>query len=71
MPPVINKDKCIRCGQCVDVCPMDVFYGSKKGETPVVRYPDECWHAEACGLRCLWRRMRMPQRTMGSTPSSG
>ncbi len=21
MPPVINKDKCIRCGQCVDVCP--------------------------------------------------
>ena len=52
MPPVINKDKCIRCGQCVEVCPMDAFYGSKKGEFPVVRYPDECWHAEACALQC-------------------
>ena len=31
---------------------MDVFYGSGKGEVPVVHYPDECWHAEACALHC-------------------
>ena len=24
MPPVINKEVCIACGQCVDVCPMNL-----------------------------------------------
>ena len=52
MPPVINQELCIRCGRCVDICPMDVFYGSGKGEVPVVHDPDECWHAEACALHC-------------------
>ncbi len=52
MPPVINSNLCLKCGSCVDVCPMDVFYGSKKGEIPIVTYPEECWHAEACALHC-------------------
>ena len=52
MPPVINQELCIRCGRCVDICPMDVFYCSGKGEVPVAHYPDECWHAEACALHC-------------------
>ena len=52
MPPVIDANKCLRCGRCVDVCPMDVFYGSKKGEVPVPYYAEECWHAEACALHC-------------------
>ena len=46
MPPYINEEKCLRCGQCVEICPMDCFYGSRKGEVPVVSYPEECWHAE-------------------------
>ncbi len=48
MPPVINKDKCIRCNKCADICPTDVFYGSKKGEFPVITYPEECQHYNAC-----------------------
>ncbi len=52
MPPYINEEKCLRCGQCVEICPMDCFYGSCKGEVPVVSYPEECWHAEACVLHC-------------------
>ncbi|MFH1650984.1 MAG: ferredoxin family protein, partial [Chloroflexota bacterium] len=44
MPPVINKEVCSKCGKCVEVCPADVFYGSEKGKTPVVSYPEECWH---------------------------
>ena len=52
MPPIIDEQKCIRCGQCVDICPMDCFFGSKKGEIPTVTFPDECWHAGACILHC-------------------
>ena len=52
MPPVIDEKLCRKCGKCVEICPVDVFYGSKKGETPVVSYPDECWHECACVQDC-------------------
>mgnify|MGYP000450396595 FL=1 len=52
MPPVIDKEKCICCGQCVEACQCDVFFGSKKDEIPNVTYPDECWHCNACVEAC-------------------
>lgn len=52
MPPIINKELCKKCGKCVEVCPLDVFYGSEKGQVPVVAYPDECWHENACVQEC-------------------
>jgi adenylylsulfate reductase subunit B len=52
MPPVINKRKCDGCGICVELCSEDVFFGSKKKQVPVVTYPDECWHCNACILKC-------------------
>lgn len=52
MPPIINKDICTGCGKCVEICPSDVFWGSKKGEVPIVAYPDECWHESACVMDC-------------------
>jgi adenylylsulfate reductase subunit B len=52
MPPVIDSDICLKCNNCDDVCPSDVFFGSKKGEVPVITYPDECWHCNACVVSC-------------------
>ena len=52
MPPIINEELCNACGRCVDVCPSDVFFGTKKGAIPVVAYPDECWHENACVAEC-------------------
>ena len=52
MPPVINEEKCISCGKCTDVCSEDVFFGSKKKEIPIITYPEECWHCNACALDC-------------------
>ena len=45
MPPVIDPEKCVKCGTCADICPLEV-YGRRpaRGEIPAVRYPDECWH---------------------------
>jgi adenylylsulfate reductase subunit B len=52
MPPVVDRDKCICCGKCVDICSEDVFFGSITSDTPSVTYPDECWHCYACVLDC-------------------
>lgn len=52
MPPVINSELCVKCGQCADACQSDVFYGSKAKEVPVVTYPEECWHCNACVSVC-------------------
>jgi len=52
MPPVINEDRCTACGICVDVCSQDVFFGSEERKTPVITYPEECWHCNACVLDC-------------------
>ena len=52
MPPIINNQKCTACGKCVDICPQDVFFGSERKKTPVITYPEECWHCNACVLDC-------------------
>jgi adenylylsulfate reductase subunit B len=52
MPPIIDKNRCITCGICVNICPQDVFFGSKKKRVPKVTYPEECWHCNACVLDC-------------------
>ncbi len=63
MPAVIDKELCIGCGSCVDVCQSDVFHGSKEGEVPSVTYPEECWHCNACVFVCPAEgavRLRIP-----------
>ena len=63
MPPIIDPNMCKRCGVCVDICPEDVFFGSKKKEVPVVSYPDECWHCNSCVSECPVEgavRLRIP-----------
>lgn len=63
MPPIINIEKCSRCGQCADLCSEDVFFGSVKKETPFVAYPEECWHCNACVQACPVEgaiRLRIP-----------
>ena len=67
MPPIINKSKCTKCGVCVDICSEDVFFGSKKKEFPVVTYPEECWHCNACVIDCPVEgaiRLRIPLPAM-------
>ena len=52
MPPVIDQINCTQCGQCVDICSEDVFFGSQEKKTPLVTYPQECWHCNACVEVC-------------------
>ena len=60
MPPIIEKDKCIGCHKCVDLCPVDVYgVQEKKGCPPVIRYPEECWHCHACVFDCPAKAIRL------------
>jgi adenylylsulfate reductase subunit B len=57
MPPIIDKTKCDGCvGReyqiCREHCVTDVFLGSQQGKQPIVAYPDECFHENACVLDC-------------------
>ena len=52
MPPVINIEKCTKCGTCVDICSEDVFFGSKKREFPKVTYPELCTYCNCCVDDC-------------------
>jgi len=52
MPPIINPDKCIKCGRCAEICAEDVFFGSKKGQIPVIAYPEACTHFNCCVFAC-------------------
>ena len=63
MPPIIDKNQCITCGICVNICPQDVFFGSKRKKVPKITYPEECWHCNACVLDCPKEgaiRLRIP-----------
>lgn len=52
MPPVIDEEKCVGCGTCAQICPLDVLKYHKETRTVTVRYPDECWHCRACAIDC-------------------
>ena len=52
MPPIIDEKKCVKCGVCADVCPVDVYYGSEKGAIPTVSYGEDCYFCSACILEC-------------------
>lgn len=51
MPPVFDKDKCIKCGICEDLCMADAIRLNEDG-SPYVKYPKECWHCGACRMDC-------------------
>ena len=55
MPPLFDREKCIRCGMCVRDCPAYILELDKKRDrTPRVieEYRLECWHCGNCRISC-------------------
>lgn len=48
----VNLNKCTGCKNCVDVCPMDVFYFSDEAHRSVLAYPENCQSCGQCYLNC-------------------
>jgi len=48
--PSIDEKKCTSCGNCIQLCPMQVF--KKQEEKVVVDKPKECIGCKACEVQC-------------------
>ena len=51
---IVNVDgkKCIGCGCCYDVCPLDVLAWDEQAKRPVVVYEEECQMCFICQEEC-------------------
>ena len=52
MPPIIDDEKCTKWGSCVEVCPVDVYFGSEDGESPSISLGEDCFFCGSCILEC-------------------
>ena len=55
MVAVVN-DKCIKCGSCAEVCPVDAFH---VGDTQYVADPDACISCGVCVSECPQEAIQM------------
>jgi len=46
----VDEDKCIGCGACVDICPVDVY--EIQGTTSVPINAEDCVGCESCIEAC-------------------
>lgn len=47
----IDRDKCIRCGACREICPGNLIKQAADG-TAYLRHPEECWGCASCLKEC-------------------
>ena len=50
--PRIDKRLCDGCGECYDMCPMDIFGWDEEAKMPTVEYPGECSICCFCETTC-------------------
>lgn len=47
----IDKNKCIGCGKCTNVCPGTLNY-LDEDKKAFIKYPKDCWGCTACVKAC-------------------
>lgn len=62
----IDYERCIDCGKCYDVCPMDCFgvFGGKV----YVKYPKDCESCHLCNLVCEVNACRVDHKRAQPIP---
>jgi len=50
MYPVVNEERCKGCGNCVEICPSEVYQMEADRSNPA--HPEECIECWACVNEC-------------------
>ena len=61
----IDLNLCIGCENCVNICPMDVFYFDEAAHKSVLAYPENCQSCGQCYLNCQGRSLGISNDTYG------
>ena len=64
MRPYVVEDKCIGCGKCFDVCPMDpkvmiIKEVKGKGKKSIIVHPEVCDFGAVCVYACPTKAFRI------------
>lgn len=51
----LDVNKCTGCRNCVEICPMDVFYFNETAHKSVLAYPENCQSCGQCFVNCEGR----------------
>lgn len=54
-----DMNKCIRCGQCENFCPVDVIRFNKETREPIIAYLKDCMLCGLCEDRCPVHAIRV------------
>ncbi len=49
----VDEEKCVGCGICVEVCPLDVLRLDISGKA-CITYPEDCMTCYECELGCAY-----------------
>ncbi|MGG7142651.1 4Fe-4S dicluster domain-containing protein [Clostridium nigeriense] len=47
----INKDKCVGCNKCIEICPGSLIYKNEVNKA-YIKYEESCWGCTACLKEC-------------------
>lgn len=61
----VDRNKCIGCENCVNICPMDVFYFDPEAHKSVLAYPENCQSCGQCYLNCKGGSLGMSNELYG------
>jgi len=48
----ISSERCNGCGECVEICPCDVFRLNSETGRAEAKYEVDCWYCGACEMDC-------------------
>lgn len=61
----VDVNKCIGCGNCFKVCPMDVFRINRELNKSVIAYPENCQSCGQCYINCPVGSLTIVNDTFG------